>query len=370
MKKCKKCILPESYPGISFNDEGICNFCLEYQPFHRYIGKDKLLEVLTSKAKTGQYDCVVPISGGKDSTYILYYIVKELGLNPIAVSYDSGFQVDISKENAKNACNILGVPLIIVKSPGNISSRLLKESLLASEKVGWFWHQCMNCEAIIRTVSINTAKTYKVPFVIWGSSALESVDNKNYENYKSLGKRRKVIPNTFLYYLTSKFMVLLKNPKKANKIPGHIYSFMGYHVVKFNFLSILQRLRLNFPYRYSFKPHAIPPFSIKNPRFVHFFDYIPWDSIKNVKLLKDELNWKHPIENDSRFDCLIHCLVNYQFLKDHGISLDGANLCNFVRESVMDREDAMNREIHIVNSIEIGCKALINRFGIKNYRMP
>lgn len=370
MRHCNQCILPENYPGISFDENGVCNFCRDYQPHHEYLGKEKLIEVLTSRVKTGPYHCVVPISGGKDSTFILYYIVKELRLNPIAVTYDSGFQVEVSRENIKNTCDVLGVPLIVVKSPGDIASKLLKESLLVSERVGRFWYQCINCEAIIRTVSINVAKTHKAPFVIWGSSALESLDNKNYENYKNLGIQKKVPAGNFLGKTLSKINALALDPGKIKKIPAFLYSLIGYHVIKFNILSISQRLRMHFPYQHAFNPHSVPPFSVENPRFIHFFDYITWDSIKNIKLLEDELKWKHPVDKDSRFDCEIHCLSNYQFLKSRGITSDGANLCNFIREKKIDREVAMNIENHFIESVEIECNELINRFELKDYRMP
>ena len=370
MKYCKKCILPETYPGISFNDEGICNFCLDYQPYHKYLGKEKLRDDLNSKERTGQYDCVVPISGGKDSSYILYYVVKELGLNPIAVTYDSGFQDEISKENARNACDILGVTLLVIKPPIKNQVKLLKESLLVSEKLGCFWYQCINCEAIIRTMSINTARAYGAPNVVWGSSALESVDKNQYQSYKSLGKGGGGILNYLVNPIIKRVNNLLKSPRKIKKLPNVIYEYIGYHVIKFNLLSISQRIALKFPYRFALRPHIVPPFTNENPKFVHFFDYITWDSIRNVKLLEGELDWRHPVEKDSRFDCKIHCLPNYQFYKSHGISHDGANLCNFIRENKLDREEAMKREQSFAKSIKSECKVLIESVGLKNYKLP
>lgn len=79
MVRCTKCILPDTFPGIHFNDDSVCNYCLEFRSVQKGIGKAKLLQLLSSHPKRGKYDCVVPISGGKDSTFILYYVVKELG---------------------------------------------------------------------------------------------------------------------------------------------------------------------------------------------------------------------------------------------------------------------------------------------------
>jgi hypothetical protein len=84
MKYCKECIMPESYPGVSFDHEGICNLCTDYKP-QRCLGEGKLVELIASSEKKGEYDSVVPLSGGKDSTYILYHAVKKLKLKCIAV---------------------------------------------------------------------------------------------------------------------------------------------------------------------------------------------------------------------------------------------------------------------------------------------
>jgi tRNA(Ile)-lysidine synthase TilS/MesJ len=138
--------------------------------------------VLTSLPKSGQYHCVVPIRGGKGSTYILYFIVRLLGLKPIAVTYYPGFRHELSVENARSACAILGIPLVEEKSPDDIETKMLRESLLMANKTVALWHQCGNCWVILRNMSINTAKTYGAPSVISGSSALESATKETYEN--------------------------------------------------------------------------------------------------------------------------------------------------------------------------------------------
>ncbi|MCK4828070.1 hypothetical protein KA005_70730 [bacterium] len=370
MKYCKKCILPESYEGIFFNNEGICNYCVDYRPSHPYLGKEKLIELINKKRGKSKYDCVVPLSGGKDSTYILYYAVTELNLNPIAVNYDSGFQVDISKENMRTACNILGVPLIIEKSPGNIRSKMLRESLLMSKKVGYLTKYCGNCEAMERTVSINTAKSYEVPFVLWGSSALETINHEFYGNYRESRRNKKFNLFSILTKTKYKFNVLLRNPQRIKKIPSKIYPYIGYHSIKYKVLCTLERLKMDFPIKYAIRPYAIPPFTENNPEFIHFFDFIHWDSIKNIKILKDVLKWRHPINKVSRFDCLIHCLHNYEYLKKHGVSHDGVNFCNFIREKRLTREEAMARERDIVNSVDRECNEILIKIGMNNYKIP
>lgn len=331
MKYCTRCILPETYPGIHFNDEGICNFCLEKQEDHAVLGKEKLLEIIHSTKRTGPYDCVVPLSGGKDSSYILYYVVNELGLNPIAVSYNSGFQSKFAEENVRNACKKLGVELVEVYSPGNIQHKILKASYELSKRTGMVWG-CANCPANLRVIPTNVARKHNVPFVMWGSSKTEKVLSQS-QNRKlsSIGKE------------------FIKNPSIL---------YFGFMYI---FYRVIQRIALHFPLSEALNPFSIPDFSEKDPRFIHFFDYIQWDSMKNVRLLEDELGWSHPEGIDSRCDCTLNCIGNVFYSKQYGITHDGIALSNFAREGKLSRDEALKREQLVKSASEEEYSLLIEK---------
>jgi hypothetical protein len=80
-RRCTNCILPESYPGIKFNNDGICNVCISAfrgESHFKKKSKDQLDEIiLKSKGLHSKYDAIVPLSGGKDSTYVAYYLKKK-----------------------------------------------------------------------------------------------------------------------------------------------------------------------------------------------------------------------------------------------------------------------------------------------------
>jgi len=318
---CTKCIMPSTYPGISFDENGVCNFCRDYQPNPAPLGREKLIEVLGKSNYKGKYDVVVPNSGGKDSSYILYYVVRELGLNPIVVSYNSGFQTEIAEQNVYKTCEILSVDLELIRSPGDIQRKLLKSSYIVSEKISRPWG-CANCPAILRMVSIQTAKKFNVPYIIWGSSKVESVKSSS-SNHR-----------------------LVDTIKKGIKDPS-----IEYHGLLYVYYRILQRVRLNFPLRLAVNPFKVPSFTEDSPKFIPFFEYIRWDSMENTKLLKDELGWQHPPGRESRFDCSLHTLGNKHFYEQYGITQDGVNFCNFIREGKMSREDAIHKEYEIVDSL-------------------
>lgn len=360
MKRCRKCILPEGYPGISFNNEGICNFCSDYKEYNKSLGPDKLLKLVRSVEKKGKFDCVIPLSGGKDSTYILYYTVRELKLSPIAAHYDSGFQSEISKDNMESACKMLNVPLIVKKSEGGIQKKLLRQALLISEIVGSFTSRtCGNCEIMLRSVPLSVAREYNVPFVFWGSSPLESLDIKDYEGYRHGKGFFEAVASKI-----SRFRELGLTPIKIVKVIPR--------VIKYNIFSICQRIQMGVPLTYAIDPTAIFPFPEKDPQFIHFFDYVTWDSVRGIKLLEKELNWKHPKDRLSRFDCLLHCFGNHHLLQLKQITDDGKTYSNFVRENKMHREEALALEDTIRKTVRDECKKIIKEVGLDlaQFNMP
>ena len=115
MKRCSHCILPETYPKISFNKQEICSICSNYKGF--VPQSETILTNCTkiAKRKNRIYDALVPLSGGKDSTYILYLAKKVYGLNVLAYTFDNGFLTDFALKNIKSALEILNVDHIFWK---------------------------------------------------------------------------------------------------------------------------------------------------------------------------------------------------------------------------------------------------------------
>ncbi len=113
LKKCTKCVLPETYPHIHFDKDGVCNYCLNYEK-QTFFGEDALNDYLEKfRSNSGKPDCIVGLSGGRDSCYGLHLLKTKYGLNPIAYTYDWGLTTDISRVNAAKVCGKLGVEHII-----------------------------------------------------------------------------------------------------------------------------------------------------------------------------------------------------------------------------------------------------------------
>jgi hypothetical protein len=340
IERCSRCILPVGFPGVAFDDQGVCSLCSENKA-SSVLGRDSLIEILNSE-RGQKYDCVIPISGGKDSTYVLQYAVNTLGLRVIAANYDSGFQSDLAKSNVRDICKRLKVPLVIQQVDYGTQVKMLKEILHISEILGSFFHACMNCEASIRTLSINTARENQVPFILYGSSKLEEIGKEPFLGWKAF----------------------------FSKIPIKSVPRLCFHATKYSLYSILQRINIKVPIRYRFIPVGSVPFPKKRPRVIRFFDYVEWDSMDKVGFLARELGWKYPGDRKNRFDCLLHCFGNHHWLQECGISVDGFTYSTMIREDRIKREDAILSEREIIERLEQECLDTAAKVGLEDYGIP
>lgn len=325
-KRCSLCILPESFPGIAFNDEGICNFCSSYKAFQP-VGEDHLSDVL-GRHKGERYDCVVPVSGGKDSTYVLYYAVKKLGLKVICVNYDSGFQSKVAMDNMKRACSILDVPLVIQKADFQERVKIVKGILNIAKTVGVPIGICANCHNNIRSAAMRVAKLHGVSTIISGTTQFERFGASPITGTKYSVKR------------------LLKRGL-PRILPG---------VIRVSALIARERIRMRMPVRggkFLSRGRA-------NVETVHLFEYVPWACMRKdiVGLLEKELGWEHSEERVDRFDCLLHPFLNYKWFHETGITLDGYLYSDMVRMGSMSRADALDREKIIERRLKEDCSAL------------
>ena len=141
MIRCSRCNLPETHESIAFNEEGVCNIC-QNQDLREEIDwaeRKKDLDKLINEYKGNyDYDCLIPFSGGKDSTWTVYYLVKEYNLKPLVVRYDHGFMRPNLEENVSKVQRELGVDVISFKSNWHVTRKLMLQAFL--EKGDFCWH--------------------------------------------------------------------------------------------------------------------------------------------------------------------------------------------------------------------------------------
>ena len=116
LKTCSKCDLPETYETIEFDKKNVCNICTGASYKNEEIDwdkrKEKLNKIINSHKNKSIYDCIVPFSGGKDSTFQLYYLMKEYDLKPLVIRFNHGFLRETTINNTNKVLKKLGVDFI------------------------------------------------------------------------------------------------------------------------------------------------------------------------------------------------------------------------------------------------------------------
>ncbi len=196
LQRCTKCLTPETHETIVFNNDGICNICEQQEVKSTQINWEERLEELKTLVDEYRgkydYDCIVPFSGGKDSVWTLYYLVKKLKLRPLVVRFDHGFLRPNLNENTKRVTRELGVAVHHFSPNWKVSQKLMLQSFL--EKGDFCWH----CHTGIFAYPMQVAIKYNIPLIIWGEPSAEytayyrfdqkeEVDEKRFNRYVNLG---------------------------------------------------------------------------------------------------------------------------------------------------------------------------------------
>jgi hypothetical protein len=349
MEFCKKCIVPDSFPGIAFNSEGICSFCLQHEKKpnlnDRVKGEEELRKIAVKT--TGNYDVAVPLSGGKDSSYVLYYVVQVLKLKPLALSFNNGFVNPIAVRNVQKLCQSFGVDLITGKATQH-RQLLVKEALKTSRHLGRFIGICRNCENNLRSFAIHEASKYKIPLIIWGNTDFED-GAANVLTEKSLSFREQFGKSKNISNRAKNIL------QRIMRDSGGMINTMkvALHETKCAYHGIRDNLAQKSPEGLK----ALSPFMEvslegKNTRSISLFDYIAYSPFEMIETLKTSVGWESPSDNEARMDCKIHAISNYQHLKDTGITKDGFTLSVLVRNELLPRDEAMRREKAMQEGLE------------------
>ena len=178
LKYCVRCSTPETNEGMAFDEMGICLACRSSEQKMKidweFRGKE-LLKIFEKHRNHSNYDCIVPISGGKDSCYQLHLIKKVYGLNPLAVTFSHNLFTPIGKYNLENILEKLDIDHIEFTPKRSLVNRLMKESLY---KIG---DACWHCHAGVGAFPLQIAAKFKIPLLIYGESPAEHSGRTTYE---------------------------------------------------------------------------------------------------------------------------------------------------------------------------------------------
>jgi N-acetyl sugar amidotransferase len=306
--------LPETQETIVFDDQGVCNVCrqIEYkQQKIDWAAKRKEFEALLNQYRgKHSYDCIVPFSGGKDSTYTLYSLVREFGLKPLVVSFDHGFFRALTLANNERTLKILGVDFLKFRPNWKVVQKLMLESL--KRKGDFCWHCHTGCFAYPMQIAVK----FRVPLVIWGEPSAEYTSYYTYEDEEEVDERR-----------FNRFVNLGITAEDMQGMLDGTVTMRDLEPFRFPSMKDLQAI---------------------NCRSVCMGSYIPWDVKKQVAIIKHELGWE---ENDvegvpkayryEKVECAMQGVRDYlKFIKrgfgrtNHLVNID-------IRNGRLSRDEAM-----------------------------
>jgi hypothetical protein len=327
MKRCTRCVLPENYPGIEFNEAGVCNYCLTHRKW-RYKGKEELDKFLGPfRNKDGRYDCVVGISGGRDSSYALYYLVKVCNLRVLAYTGDNGFIPQVAKTNMKIMTDILDVELVTEEHhllkrciKTNVSSWLRKPSPAMIPMI------CIGCKLGILRGLLECARKNKIPLVVFSVATPIEI---------GLLKRRLLTTNLFGRSVSKS--------KSLSLLFGLLYEIIQ-NPCYLTPINTIVNVR-EYLYLYAFQLERVQRLFYPHQKILDLFQYIEWNEDKILSTIKTELNWKKSLDSASswRFDCRVNFLKNYLLRESLGITANDDCLSVMIRENMITREEALER---------------------------
>ena len=179
LKYCTRCCLPETVEGISFDEMGMCTVCRsQEQKMHiNWEDRRKKLEEILFKYRNrpgSYYDCLVPISGGKDSAFQMHVITKVYKLKPLAVTFNHNWYTETGKYNLQLVLEKFNVDHIMYTPNRALINKLAKKSLY---KIG---DSCWHCHAGVGAFPLHIALKFNIPLLIWGESVAETAARATY----------------------------------------------------------------------------------------------------------------------------------------------------------------------------------------------
>lgn len=177
MKLCTRCVLPESFPGIEFSSEGVCNFCEDLparmnRADQKAEYRKRFESLIDEYRNRAAYDVLLCYSGGKDSTFALTILKNEYHLNILALTMDNGFMSPQAMENVRLATSRLDVDHILFSPRSDVLCRIFREcaqrNIYASKSLERASVICTSCMSIVKFTALQLAIEKEIPFIAYG----------------------------------------------------------------------------------------------------------------------------------------------------------------------------------------------------------
>lgn len=311
MNICSRCILPDTFPGIRIDEEGVCNYCRNFQGTeilqgHKKEYELKFLELANKYRGRGAYDCLMAYSGGKDSTYTLKVLKERYGLNVLALTIDNGF---ISGQAFRNMCTVtdnLGVDHMIFKPRFDLMKQIFRraadDDIYSKKTLERASTICTSCIGIVKAVTLKTALEKGIMLIGYGWSPGQA-------------------PVQSAVIRTNP--ALMKATQSA--IQGPLSKVAGDGVNVY----FLEERHFSDAERFPFNVHPLA-----------FLEYDEENIVREIS----GIGWQMPTDTDSNStNCLLNAFANDVHIRRFKFHPYVWEIANMVREGVMSRDDGYKK---------------------------
>ena len=308
LRYCIRCCIPETQEGIKFDEMGICQACQSSeQKIHiNWVERERELRRILDEAKSKaglNYDCIVPISGGKDSTFQMHVLVKVYGMKPLAVTFSHNWYSETGWYNLQNALREFNVDHIMFTPNRDLVNRLARRSL------GAIGDACWHCHSGVGAFPLQAAVRFNIPLLIWGESIAETSGRASYKDPVHIFDRD---------YLTK---------VSAKRKPSEMTC---------EYLSARDLYPFNVPSREDIERAGV--FGI------HLGDYIFWDDERQTEFIREHYGWKETeIEGAYKgyksAECIMAGVHDFTCYLKRGYGRATFQACLDVRNGLMTREE-------------------------------
>ena len=311
IKYCSRCLYPSSKPDLWFRD-GVCGACHSFDKRQNYdwdSGPSVLRDLILSNKKNPKYDCIVPVSGGKDSTYQVWRILQE-GYNPLCVTAPTDQLTPIGRRNIENLKKF-GCDYIEFSVNPTIRKLINRYAFFQVGDIQWPEH------VLIYTIPVRAAVMFQIPVIVWGECG-----------QREYGAGRP--EDAYLQYFD-------------RRVLEEYGSMNGLRVSDLLNIDCVSEKDLFF-YEYP-SAEEVETLGLKG---IYLDNYFKWDGISNVVISQSlgfetaPTNIRGTIANYENLDNYVHGIHDYQKFLKFGFGRATDVACNLIRRGLLSRDDAIS----------------------------
>jgi tRNA(Ile)-lysidine synthase TilS/MesJ len=341
-KFCSSCVLPETFPAIRFDEDGICQYCLSHNDLNqsellrkKYL--DKFYEILNKYRNVGAYDAILAYSGGKDSSYTLMLLRQVFNLKILALTFDHGFLSPRALGNIHAVTRALGVDRMMVAPSEKMLHHAFSESISSPPHSMKALQRassiCNTCMSLVKALVLKTAIDMGIPLITYGWSPGQIPVQASVAklNASMIEKTQKVLVNNLAGVMADGLQPFLLEERHFRLLDS--------------------------------RKAATTPLGYYN---IHPLAFWAYDERKIREEIR-ELGWRDPEDTDANStNCLLNCYAIQLHLEKYGFHPYAFEIANLVREGFMSRETGLAKLVKPADKSIV--EYVKNKLGVRGHK--